>query len=86
MFLKQFSKLFRLSKNEWPLIFKGLFFLAISSSALLFYPSTIKDIIDEVISLLWAIVLKKLPIIRMSDPTSMLPPKSSILAKIRETV
>lgn len=47
MALQQFSKLFKLSREEWPLIFKGLIFLAISSAALLFYPSTIKDIIDQ---------------------------------------
>jgi ATP-binding cassette subfamily B protein len=48
--LKQFSKLFELSKEEWPLLIKGLIFLAISSAALLFYPSTIKNIIDQALS------------------------------------
>ena len=50
MSFKQFSKLFKLSKEEWPLIFKGLIFLAISSAALLFYPSTIKNIIDHALT------------------------------------
>jgi ATP-binding cassette subfamily B protein len=50
MSIKQFSKLFKLSREEWPLIAKGLLFLAISSAALLFYPSTIKNIIDQALA------------------------------------
>ncbi len=50
MSIKQFSKLFKLSRQEWPLLIKGLIFLAISSAALLFYPSTIKNIIDQALS------------------------------------
>lgn len=45
--MKTFNKLFRLSQNEWPLLFQGLIFLAISSAALLAYPYAIKKIIDE---------------------------------------
>lgn len=37
----------QLSKKEWPLLGLGLLFLALSSGALLFYPHTIKKIIDE---------------------------------------
>jgi ATP-binding cassette subfamily B protein len=47
---KQFSKLFKLSREEWPLLIKGLIFLTISSAALLFYPSTIKNIIDQALT------------------------------------
>lgn len=41
------KKLLSLSRKEWPLLGWGLVFLAISSSALLAYPHTIKKIIDE---------------------------------------
>jgi len=40
----------KLSRKEWPLIGWGLFFLAISSAALLVYPHSIKKIIDEAIA------------------------------------
>lgn len=45
--MKTFTKLMQLSKKEWPLLGLGLLFLALSSGALLFYPHTIKKIIDE---------------------------------------
>jgi ABC-type multidrug transport system fused ATPase/permease subunit len=41
------KKIFRLSREEWPLLAQGLLFLAISSIALLAYPHAIKKIIDE---------------------------------------
>ena len=44
------KKLLRLSRQEWPLLLWGLFFLAVSSIALLMYPHTIKKIIDEAIA------------------------------------
>ncbi len=44
------KKLLRLSREEWPLLLWGLFFLGISSAALLAYPHTIKKIIDEAIA------------------------------------
>jgi len=44
------NKLMKLSRKEWPLIGWGLFFLAISSAALLVYPHSIKKIIDEAIA------------------------------------
>jgi ABC-type multidrug transport system fused ATPase/permease subunit len=44
------KKFFKLSRNEWPLLGLGLFFLAISSAALLAYPHFIKDIIDRAMS------------------------------------
>lgn len=45
-FMQTFKKLFRLSREEWPLLGWGLLFLAISSSMLLVYPHFIKKIID----------------------------------------
>ena len=44
------KKFFKLSRAEWPLLGLGLFFLAISSAALLAYPHFIKDIIDRAMS------------------------------------
>lgn len=44
-----YKKLFRLSRQELPLLLSGLFFLALSSAALLAYPYFIKKIIDEAI-------------------------------------
>lgn len=44
------KKLLSLSRKEWPLLMWGLFFLAVSSAALLVYPYTIKKIIDEAIA------------------------------------
>jgi ABC transporter fused permease/ATP-binding protein len=44
--MQTLKKLLKLSRNEWPLIGWGLFFLIISSAALLAYPHTIKKIID----------------------------------------
>lgn len=44
------KKLLRLSREEWPLLLWGLFFLGMSSAALLAYPHTIKKIIDEAIA------------------------------------
>jgi ATP-binding cassette subfamily B protein len=44
------KKLLGLSRKEWPLLGWGLLFLALSSSALLAYPQTIKKIIDEAIA------------------------------------
>lgn len=44
-----FSKLFQLSREEWPLLLKGMIFLALSSAALMAYPQYIKVIIDEAI-------------------------------------
>jgi ATP-binding cassette subfamily B protein len=40
-------KLVQLSRKEWPILFKGLIFLMISSSALMVYPQYIKVIIDQ---------------------------------------
>ncbi|HXH75620.1 MAG TPA: ABC transporter transmembrane domain-containing protein [Bacteriovoracaceae bacterium] len=48
--MKTFKKLARLSRNEWPLLGWGIFFLVISSAALLAYPHFIKRIIDEAIA------------------------------------
>lgn len=45
--MKNFKKILRLSREEWPLLGLGLLFLAISSAALLAYPHFIKSIIDE---------------------------------------
>lgn len=45
--MEPIKKLLSLSRKEWPLLGWGLLFLAISSSALLAYPHTIKKIIDE---------------------------------------
>lgn len=42
-----FLKLLELSKEEWPILIKGLVFLLISSAALMAYPQYIKVIIDE---------------------------------------
>jgi ABC transporter fused permease/ATP-binding protein len=44
-----FIKLLKLSKEEWPLLIKGLVFLVISSAALMAYPQYIKAIIDNAI-------------------------------------
>lgn len=41
------KKLLQLSREEWPLLAQGLFFLAISSAALLAYPHAIKQLIDD---------------------------------------
>ncbi len=41
------KKIFRLSRDEWPLLAQGLVYLAVSSLALLAYPNAIKKIIDE---------------------------------------
>ncbi len=46
-FMKTFKRLLKLSREEWPLLGWGLFFLAISSAALLSYPHFIKKLIDE---------------------------------------
>jgi ABC transporter fused permease/ATP-binding protein len=48
--METLKKLLKLSRQEWPLLGWGLVFLAISSAALLVYPSTIKKIIDEAIA------------------------------------
>ena len=45
--MKTFKKLFRLSREEWPLLAQGMLYLAISSAALLVYPNAIKKIIDD---------------------------------------
>jgi ABC transporter fused permease/ATP-binding protein len=42
-----FLKLLNLSKEEWPILIKGMIFLLISSAALMAYPQYIKVIIDE---------------------------------------
>ena len=42
-----FLRLLKLSRQEWPMLFKGLFFLIISSAALMVYPQYIKVIIDD---------------------------------------
>lgn len=44
---KFFFKLLNLSREEWPLLIKGMLFLVISSAALMAYPQYIKVIIDE---------------------------------------
>ncbi len=44
-----YQRLLRLSREEWPLLGRGLLFLAISSAALLAYPHSIKKIIDDAI-------------------------------------
>ncbi|MBA2405544.1 MAG: ATP-binding cassette domain-containing protein [Bdellovibrionales bacterium] len=48
--METFKKILRLSRLEWPLLGWGLFFLALSSAALLVYPHSIKRIIDEAIA------------------------------------
>ena len=45
--MNTFKKLFRLSREEWPLLIQGLLYLGISSAALLAYPNAIKKIIDD---------------------------------------
>lgn len=40
-------RLLSLSRDEWPILFKGMVFLFISSAALMVYPQYIKVIIDE---------------------------------------
>ncbi len=42
-----FMKLLSLSREEWPLLIKGMIFLLISSAALMVYPQYIKAIIDN---------------------------------------
>lgn len=42
-------RLIKLSREEWPILGKGLLFLTISSAALLAYPHFIKKIIDDAI-------------------------------------
>lgn len=42
-----FLKLLSLSREEWPILMKGMIFLLISSAALMAYPQYIKVIIDE---------------------------------------
>ena len=42
-----FIKLLNLSREEWPILIKGMIFLLISSAALMVYPQYIKVIIDE---------------------------------------
>ncbi|MBC7427342.1 MAG: ABC transporter permease, partial [Bacteriovorax sp.] len=42
-----FMKLLSLSREEWPLLIKGMIFLLISSAALMAYPQYIKVIIDN---------------------------------------
>ncbi len=42
-----FIKLLNLSKEEWPILIKGMIFLLISSAALMVYPQYIKVIIDD---------------------------------------
>ena len=48
--MESLKKLLQLSRKEWPLIGWGLFFLTISSAALLVYPHSIKTLIDEAIA------------------------------------
>lgn len=43
------KRLLRISREEWPLLIKGMIFLAISSAAMMSYPQYIKVIIDEAI-------------------------------------
>lgn len=47
--MNSFKKLMKLSRDEWPLLIKGMIYLAISSAALMAYPQYIKVIIDEAI-------------------------------------
>lgn len=42
-----FFRLLNLSKEEWPILIKGMIFLFISSAALMVYPQYIKVIIDD---------------------------------------
>lgn len=42
-----FIRLLNLSREEWPLLIKGMVFLLISSAALMVYPQYIKVIIDD---------------------------------------
>jgi len=42
-----FLRILKLSRDEWPILFKGMLFLLISSAALMVYPQYIKVIIDE---------------------------------------
>lgn len=48
--MNNWKKIFRLSRQEWPLLGQGLFFLAVSSAAMLAYPHFIKRIIDEALT------------------------------------
>jgi ATP-binding cassette subfamily B protein len=41
------KKLLNLSREEWPILIKGMIFLIISSAAMMVYPQYIKVIIDE---------------------------------------
>lgn len=43
------KRLLRISREEWPLLIKGMIFLAVSSAAMMSYPQYIKVIIDEAI-------------------------------------
>ncbi len=45
--MNMIKKLLGLSRLEWPLLARGLFFLALSSAALLAYPQAVKKIIDD---------------------------------------
>ncbi len=42
-----FLRLLNLSREEWPILIKGMVFLFISSAALMVYPQYIKEIIDN---------------------------------------
>lgn len=42
-----FIRLLNLSRQEWPILLKGMVFLFISSAALMVYPQYIKEIIDN---------------------------------------
>lgn len=42
-----FIRLIKLSREEWPILLKGMIFLLISSAALMVYPQYIKVIIDQ---------------------------------------
>ena len=42
-----FFRLLNLSREEWPILIKGMIFLFISSAALMVYPQYIKVIIDD---------------------------------------
>ena len=58
-----FRKIIKLSREEWPLLFIGLIFLAVSSGALMLYPQYIKVIIDEALKSKSASYLNKAAII-----------------------
>lgn len=61
-----FFKLMSLSREEWPILIKGLIFLVISSAALMIYPQYIKIIIDEALKTKDQIALNQAALIALA--------------------